>query len=705
MPTKECQPHQMFGYTIFALKMVYTKMRTCLIFLSCLCLAFIAEAQPDNDNCTNAILLDDVGNWCSEEGAFTNVDATDSGYDGASCWADSETDVWFVFTAFATDVVITVIGDAFGSSGGTLMLPQVALYRGICGGTINQLACGRDERLGDIIEINRAGLTVGEEYFIRVDGGFEMNGTFQLCVNNFNPPVEPGQDCITGSVLCDKSPFGIELIEGAGNDPDEAGNSCLGFAGVNSEQQSTWYRWTAANNGSLSFTITPNNPSDDLDFVLYRLPTSIDMCSDKEVVRCMATACPGATGLNDSSTDTEEDLNCDEGEDGFVRSLMMEEGMSYALVINNFSSTGNGYSIVFGGDGEFLGPEAQFRIEPESGLRCEEEFMVFDESSFDRGTILSWEWNFGESATPQTATGPGPHAVTYRSIGTKFITLTIETDLGCIVTDVRQLVAEPCCEDLEALSIDIAEQINNPCPDVEVGEIVVGAVGGTPDYQYSLDGDRFREIVRYTDLATGEYELRAIDARGCRDSIIIEITAPDPIIVDLGPDQLVSLGDVTTISADFSPMRDYNIQWCPPDGIVDTLATTTEVQAPGETLYILKLTDDAGCLGQDSVRIRVSDERPVYLPNAFSPNGDGINDEFTVYANPSVDVIESLQIFDRWGNMVYFAQDIPANQPALGWDGRFKGQVMPPAVFTAVAKIRFIDDVIQTFGGDLTLIR
>ena len=678
--------------------------KSCTLILFLLTLGFL-QAQPVNDNCDNAILLDNVTSFCSEIGEFTNLDATDSGYGIASCWGASSTDVWFVFTAFATDVVITVIGETFGSPGGTLELPQVALYRGVCGGTINELRCGRDLALSNIIEINRGGLVAGQEYFIRIDGTNDMNGSFQLCINNFNPPVDPGQDCVTGSVLCDKSPFSIEQVSGAGADPDEAVNSCLGGLGGNSEQQSTWYRWTAANDGSLSFTINPNNPSDDLDFVLFELPTAIDVCSDKVVLRCMATACEGPTGLNDSSTDLEEDLNCDPGEDGFVQSILMQQGVSYALMINNFSTTGNGYSISWGGDGEFLGPDAAFDIAPDAGLRCEEEFIVTDLSTFDNGTIVAWTWNFGAEASPQTATGPGPHAVTYGSIGTKFIVLTIESDIGCLVTEVRQLEAEPCCEDLDDLNVEIVDFMDIPCAGQEVGEVTVGANGGTPGYEYSFGGADFREIIRYTDLASGSYELIAIDAHGCQDTTNVTISEPDPIIIDLGPDQLVNLGEFTTINPSIDPPENYDFQWCPTAGIVDTTILNIEVQPPGETTYVLKVTNDSGCTAQDSVTLRVNTDRPIYLPNVFSPNGDGLNDQFTVYGTVAVDAIESLKVFDRWGNLVFHSQNVPIGDTSFGWDGNFKGQPCNPAVFTAVAKIRFIDNQTIVFGGDLTLIR
>ncbi len=666
--------------------------------------ALYAYAQPANDVCDNAIIIDDLTLFCSEPAQFTTAGATNSGYGPATCFRASETDVWFSFTAFATTVVTSVLGQGNGAN--TLAMPQIALYGGVCGGTINELRCDSDITFSGVAEVVRGGLTIGEEYLIRVSGANDAEGTFQLCLNNFNPPVAPGQDCITGSVLCDKSPFSVEALTGTGLDNDEAAGSCLGEIG-SSEQQSTWFKWTAATAGSLTFSISPNNPTDDLDFALYELPNGIDDCSGKILLRCNATAtgCATVTGIDLTSTDDTENFNCDPGEDGFVRFIDMVEGASYGLIINNFSTSGQGFAIEWGGEGTFLGPEADFLITPDEGLRCEEDFIVEDQSTFANGTILSWTWNFGEDARPETATGPGPHNVIYGSIGTKFVVLTLETSQGCQVSEVRSLEALPCCEDLEALVAEV-EITDNPCPGDEEGVILLGASGGTPEYEFRRsDQDRFRELVRFVDLASGEYEIIARDARGCLDTIIAEVTEPERIVVNAGADRSLDLGGSLEVQAFVTPPGDYEIRWCPPEGVSDSSALSVTITPPGTTEYILKATSPGGCGAADTVLYTVSDERPFYMPNVFSPNGDGVNDTFVGYAGVAVDRIQNLAVYDRWGNQVYEAEELPVGSEANGWDGFFKGQPAPIGVYVAVAQVRFINDQVITFSTDLTLIR
>jgi len=112
-----------------------------------------------------------------------------------------------------------------------------------------------------------------------------------------------------------------------------------------------------------------------------------------------------------------------------------------------------------------------------------------------------------------------------------------------------------------------------------------------------------------------------------------------------------------------------------------------------------------GCIGFDTVTVFVRLERPVYAPNIFTPNQDGINDLFTIFTGPATEIIEELYIFDRWGNRVYEGFGLGSNDTNEGWDGKFRGRDMNPGVYVWIAKIRFIDNERQFFSGDITLLR
>lgn len=491
----------------------------------------VVSAQPSNDDCTNPLLISDVTSFCSPTGAFSNAGATPSTYQPANCFGTTtQNDVWFTFTPIATDVTITVRGaTSGGGAGGTLRSPQVALYFGACGATINELGCDAASGSTNVAELYEGGLFVGTSYLIRVQGGGGQTGTFQLCINNYNPPVEPTSDCPRASILCDKSPFVVKSVTGAGNDNREMEDAtCFdnGSPGLK-ESNSTWFVWTCSKSGPLEFALTPLNAPDDLDFVLYRLPNGIRNCNGKQIVRCMASGlsgsqnfpspCLGPTGLRSGDSDISEDAGCsDNGDDAWLSPFNMVQGESYALVVNNFSSTGNGFSVDFGGSGEFLGPIADFTTLP-SELCLGVPVVVNDASTFALGSITSWRWSFGANASPQTATGKGPHTVQFNQPGTIPIVLTLETNLGCKVTDIESVLVHP--------KVEVDTVIAAPdCNGTANGSVQITNIKmGTPPYLYSWNGGPFQSSNQLNNLGVGVISLVIRDKNNCETGLAIPV--------------------------------------------------------------------------------------------------------------------------------------------------------------------------------------
>jgi len=246
---------------------VNTKLFSLLAFI--LCPIFLL-AQPANDECHNALLIDNIIQDCSGESEYTNEGATSTNFSGSSCTSNNGADVWFRFTAIATDLTLIVNGN-----GGTLRQPEAELYvdnncSEMGDESFQVLECERGSST-DIVELYQGGLIPGETYLIRVQGRSRREGTFQMCIDNYFPPTEPGSDLEIASVLCDKSKFVIQQVIGTGNDNNEARGTCLDVpgSGFTSEQSSTWFTWIAANDGQLTFILDPLKADDDIDFVVY----------------------------------------------------------------------------------------------------------------------------------------------------------------------------------------------------------------------------------------------------------------------------------------------------------------------------------------------------------------------------------------------------------------------------------------------------
>jgi gliding motility-associated-like protein len=114
--------------------------------------------------------------------------------------------------------------------------------------------------------------------------------------------------------------------------------------------------------------------------------------------------------------------------------------------------------------------------------------------------------------------------------------------------------------------------------------------------------------------------------------------------------------------------------------------------------------EEYGCATSADVRVEVIFEKGLYVPNAFSPNGDGLNDIFTIYGKESNIQIQKLEIFNRWGAPVFQARDFPPNSE-VGWDGFFNGRLMNASVFVWRAEVAFPDGRVELLKGDLTLLR
>ena len=110
------------------------------------------------------------------------------------------------------------------------------------------------------------------------------------------------------------------------------------------------------------------------------------------------------------------------------------------------------------------------------------------------------------------------------------------------------------------------------------------------------------------------------------------------------------------------------------------------------------------CVAVDSVFIKTEINREVYIPNIISPNGDGINDIFNVGANSAV-IGTQLNVFDRWGKLIYSGPETKNRLMETGWDGTFNGERVETGVYVYVAKVNYVDGLQTLFQGDVTVVR
>ncbi len=245
------------------------------------------------------------------------------------------------------------------------------------------------------------------------------------------------------------------------------------------------------------------------------------------------------------------------------------------------------------------------------------------------------------------------------------------------------------------------EAINPECYGDENGSIsIIEVEGGTGPFTYSLDGQNFYDLNEFDNLAPGQYNLTVQDAIGCEWDTTVSLDYPTELVVDLGDNVEIQLGDSIQLDAFVNQPIDTFV-WNFPE----IISMSPFVQPANETTYTIQVTNSDGCQDEDFVSIVVRKDRNVYIPTAFSPNGDGANDYFAIYSDQSVVNIKNFRIFDRWGETLFAAENILPNAELQGWDGSFKGKSMQQGVFVYFAEIEFFDGRVEIFKGDVTLVK
>lgn len=149
------------------------------------------------------------------------------------------------------------------------------------------------------------------------------------------------------------------------------------------------------------------------------------------------------------------------------------------------------------------------------------------------------------------------------------------------------------------------------------------------------------------------------------------------------------------------------VLWSPAIGLSCTTCPSPIATPETDQTYIAEITQ-AGCTFIISVSLvaitPASEPTQIYFPTAFSPNGDGINDKFTLFSNEFT-TIRSLMIYDRWGNLMYREDNLSINDETAGWDGRRNGQILQPGVYIWTAVISNDADKERSVSGEVTLLR
>ncbi len=270
-------------------------------------------------------------------------------------------------------------------------------------------------------------------------------------------------------------------------------------------------------------------------------------------------------------------------------------------------------------------------------------------------------------------------------------------EFGCQYKDSLKLNINPSPEIKEYLITKI------PCdPLNQTGTLIFTNINSSrKPVRFAIDGGTFSDNGSFLNILPGKHYFSIKDSLGCITDTSLEWIAPEIPQVDLGPDKEVFKGETVHLKALIH--GNYKIiSWNTPQNLSCIDCTDPSLVVQQEVILYCLVTNAEACSSIDSIRIRVIDNK-AFVPNVFSPNGDQINDIFTVFGNASR--IRLLEIFDRWGNRVYSEKDFLPNAISEGWNGRFKDQNCLPGVYVYFAIVAFEKGPDLQFKGTVQLIR
>lgn len=249
------------------------------------------------------------------------------------------------------------------------------------------------------------------------------------------------------------------------------------------------------------------------------------------------------------------------------------------------------------------------------------------------------------------------------------------------------------------------------CFNVANGIVNTTVTGGFPPYTYLLNGVA-QSGGNFVNLHPGSYTVLVSDVNGCQGTTDFVITSPGEISVDLSTTQQVILTGMETqlvaVANSTAPITHYF--WVP-DSIVNYSGCANPANCPAPyvfprttTTFLVYVMNADSCLASDTITITVLNQPSAFIPTAFTPNGDGLNDyfEFDLLGATNIEV----RIYNRWGQQVYYNPSQPNGiTNSKGWDGTVDGKKAPEDTYVYRLKVTYWDNIEKEFAGTVTLMK
>jgi len=284
--------------------------------------------------------------------------------------------------------------------------------------------------------------------------------------------------------------------------------------------------------------------------------------------------------------------------------------------------------------------------------------------------LFSYRWNFNDPNDPSSATTINPiHK--YSALGPYPVQLTIRTNNNCM-DSATKILATIYPQPKANFSVSNQEICSNTT--IQLTDLSDGKTSAVNNWVWDLGNNDVSNnpnpFKNFPDSGTYQIKLFITNMQGCVSDTATQqiIVHPYPVVI-MGKSKLVLEGGTVALTADFIYGTDLRYLWTPSQFLNSDTARAPLSSPLDDITYRLTVTGIGGCIAGDTLFVKVL--KAPMIPNAFSPNGDGINDEWRIqylesYPGTTVD------IFNRYGQKVF--SSIGYDKP---WDGKYNGKVLP----------------------------
>jgi len=346
-----------------------------------------------------------------------------------------------------------------------------------------------------------------------------------------------------------------------------------------------------------------------------------------------------------------------------------------------------------------IGAEAKFGID--KNLFCDFGTVNFSDSTTFNDPVISYNWLFGDG---NSSTVQNP-VHSYNAPGLYTVSLIVQTQTGCIDTLDKTNLISVVQRPLIDITGDTIICAKSP--------LLNGGIFLIPDtsvvtWQWNFPNGNTSTLQNpppqfYNTAGTFSIESIATNSTGCKDTTRQNIYVNPLPVVNMPGVITMQNGFPVIIPATYSP-NTLSWVWSPSIGLSCTNCPSPEASPKINTYYQVYFTDDNGCSNIGAVQlIVICKNSNLFIPNTFSPNGDGSNDIFYPRGK-GLERVKLLRIFNRWGEVVFEKTNFPINEAASGWNGIYKGKKPQADVYVYQVEVFCENGEIIRLNGNIALI-